>query len=416
MNPTPLRRWRDDASTIGRAAARSGPATRPAPGPAARGGPHGVPPGGRRQDRPAAGPVTGRAVPDGVIPVRRFDAPHGITLYLAVARGDPALRTRPADCGLRVCPGRLGDAEARRLSRRLARETRIRNETHRTGFRGAQLLATGVDRADPALLRSVAALLDGMRGAVYTGADLGVTARDIARLAVMTRYVLGAPCPRPDPVAPATATACGVLGAIEAWAGGPVAGLRVLVHGAGSVGGALAARLARAGAAVLVHDARPDVPTPAGCHRVGDWTGHPVDVVAPCSCGDLIDPALARRLSCGAVIGSAGAVLTDEAATSTVLHHRGITYLPTPVINAGAALTHSIQHYAPDAYRRAAAEDVYAFVRRSVRRAAAELADAARREGRSPAATLLRRRAAPPARARGLDFAAGEAAGPAGGR
>ncbi len=353
--------------------------------------------------------MTGRATPDGVIPVRRFDGPHGITLHLAVARSDRAHRAQPADCGLRLCPGPVADADARRLSRRLARETRIRHEIHHTGFRGAEIVVTGADRADPALLRAVAELLDGHHGALYSAADLGVTAADIATLSAMTPYVLGAAARvLPGAAEPATATACGVLGAIEAWAGGPVAGLRVLVHGTGNVGRALAERLVRAGAAVLVHDTRADAPTPPGCHRVRDWTDHRVDVLAPCSCDDLIDPPLARRLPCAAVIGSAGAVLTHEAATCAILHHRGITYLPTPVTNAGAALTHSIEHYAPDAYHRAPADEVYAFVRRAVRIAAADLAEAARHARLSPSAMLLRgHRAAAAGRIRGLEFAPG---------
>lgn len=348
--------------------------------------------------------MTGRATPDGVIAVRRFDCPDGVTLHLAVARSAPARRAQPANGGLRICPGPVDDADARRLSRRLARETRIRHEIHRTGFRGAEIVVTGTDRAGPALLHTVAGLLDGHRGALYAAADLGVTAADVETLAALTPYVLGAPSGAADP---ATATAYGILGAIEAWANGSVTGLRVLVHGAGSVGGALAERLARAGAAVLVHDNRSDVPTPPGCHRVRDWTAHPVDVLAPCSSRDLIDPALAHLLACAAVIGSSGAVLTDEAATSAVLHRRGIVYLPTPVTNAGAALAHSIQHYAPDTYRHATARDVYAFVRHAVRSAAAELADAARRAGLSPSAALLRRVDTPGGRIRGLEFTPG---------
>jgi leucine dehydrogenase len=345
--------------------------------------------------------VSGRAAPDGVTHVRRFTGPHGSTIHLAVAQAAPAQRRHPVSGRLRIWAGAVADADARRLARRLAREMRISHEIHRTGFRGAEIVVTGVRCADPVLLRSVAELLGGHHGTLFTGADLGITAGDLATLSAMTPYVFGA---GRDTVA-ATATAFGVLGAIEAWAGGPVAGLRVLVHGTGKVGGELAARLAAAGAIVAVHDVRPGATVPPGCHRVSDWTGHPVDVLAPCSAGDLIDAPLAHRLSCGAVIGSAGAVLADEAATCAVLHRRGITYLPTPLVNAGAAITHSIEHYAPQAYRRASADAVYDFVRRAVRSAAADLAEAARRAGLSPSAVLLRRRREPPAgRIRGLEF------------
>lgn len=351
--------------------------------------------------------MTGRAAPDGVIRVRRFSGPNGCTLHLAVAQAAPAHRHQPVSGGLRICPGPLDDADARRLSRRLAREMRISHEVHRTGFRGAEIVVTGARGADPAVLRAVAELLGGHRGTLFTGAELGVSARDFSTLSALTPYVLGTdPGPGTDP---ATATAHGVLGAIEAWAGGSVAGLRVLVHGTGKVGGVLARHLASAGAVVAVH-VRPGGPVPPGCHRIADWAGHPVDVLVPCSAGDLIDAPLAHRLHCGAVIGSAGAVLADEAATCAVLHRRGITYLPTPVVNAGAAIAHSIEHYAPQVYRDAAADEVYRFVRSTVRATAADLTQAARRAGLSPSAVLLRSRRTPVPRIRGLEFAPVDAA------
>jgi leucine dehydrogenase len=353
------------------------------------------------------GAVSGRAAPDGVIRVRRFSGPDGSTIHLAVAQAAPAHRDRPVGGRLRICREAVDDADARRLSRRLARETRISHEVHRTGFRGAEIVVTGANGTHQALLRTVAELLGGHRGTLLAGADLGVTARDLTMLSAMTPYVLGAG----RGAVPAVATAYGVLGALEAWARGGVGGLNVLVHGAGQVGRALAERLAAAGAVVAVHDARPGVTVPPGCHRVLDWVGHPVDVLVPCSTCDLIDVPLAHRLHCGAIIGSASAVLADEAATCAVLHRRGITYLPTPVVNAGAAIAHSIEHYAPQAYRQATADQVYGFVRAAVRSAAADLAETARACGLSPSAVLLHRWRDPAGGPiRGLEFARDTAA------
>ncbi|MFF2521406.1 NAD-glutamate dehydrogenase [Streptomyces liangshanensis] len=62
---------------------------------------------------------------------------------------------------------------------------------------------------------------------------------------------------------------------------------------------------------------------------------------------DLVDPALAGRLRCGAVIGSANAVLAEEDTTARILRRRGIDPVPTPLTGAGVVIVDSIEHYGP---------------------------------------------------------------------
>ncbi|MEU3184058.1 hypothetical protein ABZ707_07575 [Streptomyces sp. NPDC006923] len=323
----------------------------------------------------------------GLIQVRRFRGPRGSTFHLTLAQGSPRRRL-PAGGALRVRPGPAHEPDARRLSRRLARETLVGHETHRTGFWGAKIVVTGADTVDNDLLRAIAEMLNGHAGTLYAGAGLGVTPRHLEALSEMTPYVLGAAGGGPDP---STATAFGVLGAVEAWARGPVAGLRVLVHGTGKVGGVLAGELAAAGATVLTCDTDPRAAEVPGCRPVADWSGQRIDVLVPCSVSDLIDVRLARRLRCGAVIGAASAVLADEDVTTGVLHRRGIVHLPAPLVNAGAAIAASIQHYAPDAFRAADPYRVYEFARDAVRSAATELTAAALGSGLSPSEALTAR-------------------------
>ncbi|MEV6047843.1 hypothetical protein [Streptomyces xanthochromogenes] len=325
------------------------------------------------------------AAPD--IRVSRFRGPAGSMLHVALARGarDEPL---PANGGLRLATGRFAGGGPCRLSRRLAAEMLLKHQLHRTGFSGAKLVLTGARAVDDELLAWTAAVLDQYAGTLYTGADMGVTAHDMARLACLTPYVLNAVG---SPVEPHVSTAFGVLGALEAWSGGPVAGLRVLVHGAGKVGAVPAAELAAAGATVLVHDSAPGAAEIPGCLPVRDWAAAEVDVFMPCSASDLIGPALARRLSCGAVIGSANAVLADEAATLRVLADRGIVHLPTPLVNAGAVIVDSIEYYAPAAFRTADPEHVYAFVTSTVRESVARLlAEADTAEAPATPTALLR--------------------------
>ncbi|MEU3062837.1 hypothetical protein [Streptomyces subrutilus] len=320
--------------------------------------------------------------------VRRHRGPSGRTLYVALAPGGPGGRRRalPGNGGLRVVTGAPPSGGARRLGRRLAVEMLLKHRLHHTGFSGAKLLVTGAAGVDEELLAWIAAVLGQHAGRLYTGADMGVTAVDMERLARLSPYVLNAVGSRAEPHA---STAAGVRGAVEAWARGPVAGMRVLVHGAGKVGAVLAAELAAAGAGVLVHDRDPAAAEVPGCTAVRDWTGAEVDVFVPCSVSDLVDPALARTLRCGAVIGSANAVLADEEATLRVLAERGILYLPTPLVGAGAVIVDSIEYYAPEAFRLAEPHEVYAFVRATVGDAVRWLLDAA--SDLSPAALLRER-------------------------
>ncbi|MFC1408204.1 hypothetical protein ACEZCY_02790 [Streptacidiphilus sp. N1-12] len=333
------------------------------------------------------GAVTGGAAfggAGGAVRVRRYAGPRGSSLHVALATGSPE-QPLPANGGLRVRAHGPDVPHPWPLSRRLATEMLLKHRLHHTGFWGAKMVVTGAEAVDDELLALVASVLDSHTGALYTGADMGVTADQMERLSRMTPYVLNAVG---SSVEPNSATAHGVLGAIEAWARGAVAGLRVLVHGTGKVGGVLAGALAAAGAIVLTCDTAPGAADLPGCRAVLDWAAEEVDLLVPCSVSDLIDPSLARRLRCGAVIGSANAVLADEAVTADALHRRGITYLPTPLVNAGAVIVDSIEHYAPRAFHEASPERVYTFVRETVRTSATELLRSA--VGLSPTAALRR--------------------------
>ncbi len=346
--------------------------------------------------------MSGRPVPDGAIRTRRFTGPGGTTLHLAVTRPDPARRDLPAHGPLRWCAGRVNDAEARRLARRLAHEARVGHEVHRTGFRGAAVVVAGAEPGDRGTLRTVAQLLDRARGDLLVAPGTGVTAAAMRELSALTPHVLDTARHRADP---STATAHGVVGAVEAWAGGSAHGLRVVVHGVGKVGAVVAARLAEAGARVVTHDIRPAVRVP-GCEPSDDWQARPFDVLVPCAAGPLVDAALAHRLRCGAVAGPAEALLTQEAAVSAILHHRHVVYLPAPLVGAGAALLDSVARHAPGAFRDAAPPRLYDFARATVRHVTAAVTTAAGRSGTSPAAILLGRPLPPGDGTIGAEFTA----------
>ncbi|MFD5514098.1 hypothetical protein ACFWIB_41360 [Streptomyces sp. NPDC127051] len=276
-------------------------------------------------------------------------------------------------------------AEACRLTRRLANEMQTKHRIYHTGFKGAKILVTGCKVAGEEILRAVAAILNEYNGSVYTGADMGVSALDMEVLAGMTPYVLSAVGSNSDPNA---ATAFGVVGAMEAWFDRRIRGQRVLVHGVGKVGRAAAIILAESGADVFTYDVDISVADVPGCQTVSDWLGCEVDVLVPCSRSELIDARIAEQLRCQAVIGSANAVLADECRTIDVLERRGITFIPGPVVNAGAVILDSIEHYAPAVFEGAQPQQVYEFIKNTIRSTASEFLMMRKVTGDSPMKTL----------------------------
>jgi leucine dehydrogenase len=118
---------------------------------------------------------------------------------------------------------------------------------------------------------------------------------------------------------------------------------RILVQGAGSVGGALIDYLQTAGARVMFSD----VEEGSVCHfRDGlglqcipaDEVYHiDCDIFAPCAGGQVLNAQTIPQLKCRVVAGSANNQLL-EPEDAERLKERGILYAPDYVINAGGAM------------------------------------------------------------------------------
>jgi glutamate dehydrogenase/leucine dehydrogenase len=123
----------------------------------------------------------------------------------------------------------------------------------------------------------------------------------------------------------------------------PGAGRRVLVQGAGSVGGELARMLAGAGAEVLVSDVPADraaavaVATGARVIPAAGALEASCEVYAPCAVGGTLSSASIPGLRCRIVAGSANNQLA-EPEDAERLRAAGILYAPDYVINAGGVL------------------------------------------------------------------------------
>jgi leucine dehydrogenase len=161
-----------------------------------------------------------------------------------------------------------------------------------------------------------------------------------------TRYVAGTSDGIGDP---SPHTARGVFRAIQAAAAhrlgsAELRGVRVGVQGCGSVGAALAAQLAEAGAELVVADvdgARAErVAAELGGRAVEPDAIYAVEaeVFAPCALGGILDAATIPRLRCAIVAGGANNQLRDPA-DGARLAERGIVYVPDFVANAGGVIT-----------------------------------------------------------------------------
>ncbi|HWO22469.1 MAG TPA: Glu/Leu/Phe/Val dehydrogenase dimerization domain-containing protein [Kofleriaceae bacterium] len=177
-------------------------------------------------------------------------------------------------------------------------------------------------------------------GLFRTAGDLGTTAADLAAMAARCPWV------HEDERGLAEAVARGLLRCIEACAelrGAAIAGLAVAVQGCGAIGAAAARRLAAAGARLVVADL-----DAARARAVADETGAaiadpaellaaPVDVLAPCADGGVLDVAAARAVRAWAVCGAANNLLASPEAEAA-LTGRGVLVVPDVVASAGAVI------------------------------------------------------------------------------
>jgi leucine dehydrogenase len=252
-------------------------------------------------------------------------------------------RLGPGLGGIRLA--RYPDATAAiREAQRLAAAMTRKNAVAELPFGGAKAVVLdpgpGVDRA--ALMRRFGDFVARTGGAYLPGVDMGTTPHDLALVGES-----GAPvsCSHVDP---SGWTARGVRRAIDAAVahrgpGAGVAGLRVLVQGAGHVGRALALDLAHDGAELLIADADADRAAAVAAEVRGGVVaadaviGTRCDVFAPCAVAGVLTPATIAALDCAIVAGAANDTLASPGCAE-LLAARGILYVPDFVANAGGVI------------------------------------------------------------------------------
>lgn len=189
--------------------------------------------------------------------------------------------------------------------------------------------------------------VDALNGHYITAEDVGTSTRDMHLIADRTKHVRGLARRRGGSGDPSPYTALGVETAIrvvcERLFGSPsLSGRTVAVVGLGHVGGRVAKLCARGGAKLVLSDI--DDSKRSLAERLGArWTAPeqalvaPVDVLAPCALGGILDDESVPRLRCRGVAGAANNQLAEDG-VADLLQSRGILWAPDFVANAGGLI------------------------------------------------------------------------------
>ncbi len=239
--------------------------------------------------------------------------------------------------------------------------------------------------ARAALLRRYGERVAQLGGLFHTGPDMGTTSEDMNIIAETGAPYVHSRTPEAGGAGDSgPGTAVGVLAGIETTAaelGLPLAGLRVLVQGAGGVGGPLIEMLCEIGADVRFSDV-----SAAVAERFPDLPRVPVesvyqsecDIFAPCAMGGILNAQTIALLRCKAIVGSANNQLASEADAER-LQERGILYAPDMVVNLGGLM--SVMGLEEFGWSR---EEGYSRIRATVDRTLREVYAQAKADRRSP--------------------------------
>ncbi len=270
----------------------------------------------------------------------------------------------PALGGCRMFPYSTEEAALRdvlRLSRGMTYKSALAN----LNLGGGKSVIIGSPRQDKteALLEAMGRFLDQLGGRYIAAEDSGTNVSDLRVMGRRTEHVAGIierigfdGDPYDGDPSPATAygICVGIRAAVRYRLGrDDLEGLQVAIQGLGNVGYRLARHLRGAGARLWVHDVRDEL-----VERAADELGAipvsgeeilclPVDVLAPCAMGAVLDDTSIPRLQTRIVAGAANNQLARPD-HDRMLWRRGILYAPDFAINAGGIIDISYERNPTD--------------------------------------------------------------------
>jgi leucine dehydrogenase len=194
------------------------------------------------------------------------------------------------------------------------------------------------------LLADIGEAVESLGGRYITGPDVGTSPDDMAVIGRYTRHVLCRPRDAGGSGDSSAPTAAGVLACINAvrdrvFDGRPARELTFAIQGLGHVGILVADALARQGASLVVADIEPSRQRLASRWHArvaapAQLLTSQADILVPAALGGILTPRTVSALRCRAIVGPANNQLDDDT-TAELLHARGITWAPDPLVSAG---------------------------------------------------------------------------------
>jgi leucine dehydrogenase len=216
------------------------------------------------------------------------------------------------------------------------------------GGKGIIMKSNSAPKTD-SLLEAFGNVIESQGGRYVTAEDVGISDRDMTVIARRTRHVTGLPVAggaaggNPGP-STAEGVFLGMRAAVAHKLGrADFSGVRVAIQGLGSVGGALAEKLAVAGAVLTIADID-EARARAFATRLGakfvpvaEIANVSADVFSPNALGAGLNAASIAGLNVAVVAGAANNQLATPEDGARIAA-RGILYAPDYVINAGGII------------------------------------------------------------------------------
>jgi leucine dehydrogenase len=214
-------------------------------------------------------------------------------------------------------------------------------------FGGGKTVVIGDPGRDktPQLLRALGRAVESFGGRYICGPDVGTTPEDMVSISQVTDHARGRPGESGD-TAPATGFGVfqGIRAAVRHKLGrDDLAGTKVAIQGAGAVGRALCQHLHDAGADIYINDLDAEAVSAmvsryhATAVSDDEILGLPVDVLAPCALGAVLNDDTIPLIRARVICGGANNQLAEER-HGAALADAGILYVPDYVANAGGAI------------------------------------------------------------------------------
>lgn len=240
----------------------------------------------------------------------------------------------------------LAVIDALRLAHMMTLKAAVSDLPH--GGAKAVLMKPKTFRDRQAYFRSYGDFVHQLNGRYITAVDMGTTDADMDIIAERTPYVFGASTLHAIEKDPSLFTARGVIRGIEAAVKFKLQrdnldGIHVAVQGAGHVGYELVKMLSERGAKISLCDPKKEAVDrcvekfkvqPVSAEKIYDV---PCDIFAPCATGEILNRENINRLQASIVAGSANAQLAHQK-FATLMHNKGILYVPDFVINSGGLI------------------------------------------------------------------------------